>query len=65
MKQWRWSGTLDRIGGGVIAADTEEKALKQAKKKLQTGAPDYDISIEEIGRDDSDWDPEQDEEDEG
>lgn len=62
MKQWRWSGTLDRIGSGVIVAETEEEAVKEAKRQLQTGVPDYDISLDEIDPDDEDWDPEQEEE---
>lgn len=61
MKQWRWSGKLDRIGSGVIAAETEEDAVKEARRRLQTGVPDYDISIDEIDPDDEDWDPEQEE----
>lgn len=61
MKQWRWRGTLDRIGSGVIAAETEDEARKQAARALQTGVPNYDIRIEEIEPDDEDWDPEQEE----
>lgn len=55
MKRWKWKGRMDRIGSGVVEANTEEEALRRAKRALYTnGAPDHEIDIEEIAGEDDD-----------
>lgn len=54
--RWRWSGTMNRIGDGVVEADTEYEAMRQAKDDLYVnGAPDCEISVEPIEAGDEDY----------
>lgn len=55
--RWRWSGTMNRIGEGVVEADTKDEALRQAKDDLCiNGAPGCEISVEPIEEGAKDYD---------